>query len=503
MRLSTSRSWMSSGKIDIQYHLLFFLCILGGIFLGYVLIEYSWQVGIIAVLVPVMIFIFLYKPEYGLYLLTFLIIVITQDPPEGTGGFYIHDINLPGFPSGLMTFIMLMFPLYFFRFYFVEARKSIISVKYLWFYSGILLLAAIFGIRGGWEMDRIRDEFMRMLFPVIGFYLCVNILDDRQKILRIIRIVFIACVIKSSIIDFYYLTGRGVPFGGNEDYRIVSSDSAELMVFITMILLVYIMISKEKIRGISLLFSILGTFPMIFAVILSFRRGHWLGMIISVILIFLWGSSEYRKKIILSFLLGLFLLIPTVFLVSAWNSGQSADDDLSRVSKRFSTLFDPEQGSNKHHYFEAVQTFEDIMQSPILGLGLGSEHTPVLPWLVDEWQEEDQPTFVVHNTFLYVWMKLGILGLLFLIWWGIIFIKRIVLYRQICNQNYSWPIILAIASSIGLWLIMFLTGPVPWYFHQTFLIAFFSAVTIALIHLDINELITPRLTLNTSKLQPQ
>lgn len=498
MRLSPPLNRISSGKLDIYPHLLSSLCILAGIFLGYVLIEYSWEIATLAILAPLLVFIFFSKPEYGLYLLFFMVIIITQDPPQGTGGYYITDINVQGFPPGLIAFVMLMFPIYFFKLYFMKGKKSIISLKYLWFFSGVLLLAAIIGIRGGWEMDRIRDEFMRMLFPVIGFYLCVNILDDRQKILRTLQIVFVACVIKSSIIDFYYLAGRGVPFGGNEDYRIVSNNSAELMVFITMILLVYIMITKKQIRGFSLLFSILGTFPMIFALIFSFRRGHWIGMILSVILIFLWGSSEHRKKIFLYALLGLFLLIPVFFFIINGNSGQNTDE-FSKVSQRFSTLFDPEQGSNKHHYFEAVQTFKDIMQSPILGLGLGSEHTPVLPWLIDDWQEEAQPTFIVHNTFLYVWMKLGFAGFLLLIWMFIKFIKKTMAYRRIYNQSHTWPIILGIASSVGVWLIMLLTGPVPWYYHQTFLISSFSAIVISLIRIDTSEKRTLPSTLNMSK----
>jgi O-antigen ligase len=153
------------------------------------------------------------------------------------------------------------------------------------------------------------------------------------------------------------------------------------------------------------------------------------------------------------------------------------------MSSRIESLLDPDQHSNKHHYLESVTTLQDIMQTPLTGMGLGGVHSPVSEDIID-WPEEGQPVHVVHNTFIHVWMKLGLPGLLFFIWIGAVYLRTLNGYRRRAARNDTWPFLAGIASGIGIWLVMFITGPVPWYFHQTFLIALFSGICLNLIRLE-------------------
>ena len=124
----------------------------------------------------------------------------------------------------------------------------------------------------------------------------------------------------------------------------------------------------------------------------------------------------------------------------------------------------------------------DLSKSPVLGLGLGSRHTPL-----NIYENDVVPTNVVHNTVLYIWMKTGLPGLFFFLWAAICYTKSVLHNRKQIMQDDPLGLILPLAASSGLWLAMFLTGPAPWYIHQTCLIALFAAMTISLVRLAREE----------------
>lgn len=352
-----------------------------------------------------------------------------------------------------------------------------IPFKYLYIYLGILFLAAITGARHGWDLVQIRVEFMNLVFPVLGFYLFSNVLNDRKKIEGMLWVVFIGCIIKSTILDIYYMMGRGILYssGGDEVYRIVTNDSGDLMVFITMILLAYAVVSSGIITGVKSLVLTVGAMPMLFAVIFSFRRGHWVGMLASAGILFLWSSSVQRRKTVAGALVIGMMVIPAVYLAGK-------GEVMFKVVKRFSSIGDPEEASNVHHLMEARQTLKDILETPIVGLGLGSLHTATdTGW-------ENEPRTIVHNTWIYFWMKMGLLGLIFFVWAGVRYVRQIIAYVRMDLRGDDRPLVLAIASTVGLWMIMFLSAPVPWYFHQTFFIALFSSIVLSLIRMQKSEL---------------
>jgi len=123
------------------------------------------------------------------------------------------------------------------------------------------------------------------------------------------------------------------------------------------------------------------------------------------------------------------------------------------------------------------------MKSPFFGLGLASEHSPV-----DEdlgmWIEDLQPLNIVHNTFIYMWMKTGLLGFLFLMGCGFTYTRGVMRYAKNYRSSENWPLTTSLGSAIGIWFVMFMTGPVPFYLHQSYLIALFSAMVLSLIRLD-------------------
>jgi len=461
--------------------------LLGGTLLGYVFITNSWKMSALVFGALIVSTITFFWTEYALFLFFFLLLMTTDAVYEGMfeqlDFFAIPEIDLPGLPSALNLVFLLMFAISMVKHYGFEKKSSVVRLRYLLVYTSILLMALGTGAaHPKATSDLLRLEFLKMLLPVLCFFLCINVFDDYNKIKKMIWVLFSVCVIKSIILDLYYLAGRGYPFG---DYRIVSYDTAELMAFVIMIIYCIMMISYEKISGMRAWLTVLASSPLLFAVLFSFRRGHWIGMLLSLGLLYTWSPRRKKRRLMPYFSGLMVLLVPVTCFFLLTSASLSANDDtiLSKLSSRFMTLFDPEQASNRHHIYETIQTMKDIMKSPFFGLGLASEHSPVDEDL-GAWAEELQPLQVVHNTFVYMWMKTGLLGFLFLLWCSYKYAKKVMYYAVNYRQSENWPLTMSMGSGIGIWFIMFITGPVPFYLHQTYLIALFSALVLSLIRQD-------------------
>jgi O-antigen ligase len=315
-----------------------------------------------------------------------------------------------------------------------------------------------------------------MLFPLLCFYLCVNILDTRQKIYGMLGVFFIVGMIDASILDAYYLSGHGWAFQSIEmgATRIVTKSSADLMVFVSMTVLAFSASSSHFLTGWRRVLAYLGCLPMLFAVIFSYRRTHWIGMMAALIVFYALSSSFEKRKALVWAWAGAVML--TAALLFAGNGGSTKVFD--PIIRRVSEIGDPRQDSNMHHLLETQQVFKDMLSSPVLGLGLGSKHTPVSDI---DWAAEDQPTRVVHNTYLMIWMKLGLPGLFLFLWIAVKYVMALLSYRKSTFSPNLRPVIAATGATAGHWFVLLLTGPVPAYWYQSFIFTLFPAMFFTLI----------------------
>jgi len=382
-------------------------------------------------------------------------------------GFAIPDIDIMhGLPSILTLFFLALFCTTMVRVLFFEKRRLLVSPMGLGVYIAILLLTLLTSLFRASDPGMIRVDLMKMLFPVLCFYMCIAILNSRERIERLLMVLVAVSALKALILAVFYLAGRGWPY--EPTYRIVTLDSADLLAFITFVLIALHLLARRNVRGFRAGLIGAACLPMIFAIIFSYRRAQWLGAVFSLGLLYLGAAKAIRRRI--AMVLAVALCAGCALAVV---SGiQKAN--LTRIGSRIVSIFDQSQHSNVHHKLEAQQVMQEISHSPLLGLGFGSEHSGVAKY-------EGIPTNVVHNTFLYIWMKLGLPGLVFFIWMAVLYGRRILRFRKNHLEDESWGLLLPLAASSGLWLAMFLTSPIPWYLHQTFFKALVAAVVMSLI----------------------
>ncbi len=453
--------------------------LMGGLITGMIILKLAWPFPLAVLAGPAVLVVFILKPQYGLYAFFTMIILMTEYFPETASGknmFIFNDADtIQGLPSPLIMSLLMMFTVFFAWRYFIEKKPSVIPLRYLFLLVVILTLATLTGMRNGWDPIDIRVNFMAFLFPAFCFYLCVNILTEMKQVYWMVGIIFAACVVKSAILGLYYLEGQGIVIGTAQ--AAVTYDPSDLMAFSTMLLVAFAIVSKRGIRLRQILLFLAAAAPILFAVLYSFRRGIWIGTTLAVVLYFLMSPLATKKRIIRG------LVLFTLLLAILGNIDLGGSSGSGSIINRLSSILDAKQDSNRHHMLESRQALSDISKSPLLGLGLGSKHKPVK---YIDWSADEQPVGTVHNTWVLIWMKTGLVGVFFFLWVGLMYLRSIaVIVRH--NRDNRYPVILALAASIGLWLIQSIITPIPDYYHRSFLIMLFSALVVSSAHILSNS----------------
>lgn len=423
----------------------------------------------------------MFRPEYGLGVF-FAMIVFISDTGEGIPGrtLTIFDPDPPGLPPATVSFLLFLALLTFFRRVLLERRRSLASPWGLLAFAGVIALAWLTGKAGGWPLEDLQTDSTRWIYPLLCFFFCANILDSYQRIGRFLILLFAACAAKAALLLAYFAAGRGFVY---ESYTIVSRDSAELMAFSVMLFMAVALLATGRVRGRMQAFLVLGSLPLLGALVFAFRRSHWLGLILGGLLLWRWSDRFARARFVRYALLGLALAIPLAIMGAVYGE-RGLSGELARIGARLTTFFDSRQHSNLHHKLEAWYTLQDLLEQPVQGLGMGSKHSPVPSGLVGGWLEENQPTEVVHNGFLYVWMKLGLPGLLFMLWLGFDTLRRLRRYWRDMPDSPARPLVAGLAAAFGVWLPMLLSGPVFSYRHQSYLLALFLVLVRNLMALE-------------------
>ena len=456
-------------------------CVCAGIAAGSIVAALPWQLAVMVSAGVLAITLSFARPLISFYGFMCALVIMTGTSNSGHPiAWPMHDIDvITGLPSALWLYFLLLCGVFTLRFLLVDSRRSTLSLNYLWLYIGILLIAHIRGIIAGWNPAIRRTDLMNLLFPVLFAYLCMNVLDTREKLYRAIHILFGVSVIKALALSGFFVTGHGVLFAvaaGETTSQVVTLDSAVLLTSVGMILLALAWVASGRLSSVRKFFVLLASVPMVFLVVFSYRRAEWLGMGGGIVALYMMSTSRERHRLVSGIRVSLMVL----FLAGALGVQYvGASTTVEHLKLRLQTLTSSEHTPNQHHLFEPIQTLKDIAREPILAMGLGGEHGPI-----PQFPHDTVPHHVVHNTWLYIWMKLGLAGILLFVWASSRYLRCMRHYVRQAREDFSRPMILAFASMVPLLFMQFLTGPVPWYPHQTCLIVLFVSVTVKLITME-------------------
>jgi len=405
--------------------------------------------------------------EYPFYLLLICSILFAVEPPSGSIFEYLTDMKFPGVP----TFVEMLAAVLVLSFAVRSVlRKGKVSVPLLNY--PVLVFLALFAISFsvGWlrgvDSVLLKEDAKKFLFPVLMFICCVNILNSDARIRYVAFFSLFLGVVKSCLGNIYYLKGYGFSYG---DMNVVFLSSGDHLVFVTVILVSISLMIHKKLRGGKLLLLILANFPMIFTLIFSFRRNTWLGVIFSLGILFLLTRGIGKMKMIMFTLCGV-LAVTGLFSLS--NVVEKLPSKKFLIN-RFTSIGDREESSNVSHYEEWRVTLEDIARNPIMGLGLGSQHSPVPG-------NEVLNKHTVHNAFIMLWMKMGIFSLILFVYYLIRYLGFAIKAVR-AKEGYDLkPLQIGLLSTFGYWIVALNVGPSWFYYQDTFLMGLVAAVVVNL-----------------------
>lgn len=193
--------------------------------------------------------------------------------------------------------------------------------------------------------------------------------------------------------------------------------------FPSMIALVFLNLSfyseKKRDRFLYLMISA----PLILHLIFSFTRGYWFGFSAGLTIsyaFFVWQTKNTGAKKLLIFMRGILLSGILIFILMILASSFFPVDNLPiEASRRLESSFKWVPFSSAFaRLVEYKACFEKIKENPILGHGFGyvlEYRDPLFPKASSQWY--------IHQSYLYITLKMGILGLVAFLWLFYVFFK--------------------------------------------------------------------------------
>lgn len=293
-------------------------------------------------------------------------------------------------------------------------------------------------------------KWFRELVPFMTLLLFFPIVDQsfKKKYIILIICAFLALgyyVAFHNLLFYKSAVETADKFWQLTAYRQTANEPI-LFVSLTLSLSLALFTKSKKIL-IALVFSI-----ALFAIALfaTFSRGYWLGAIISISFIFI--LSPKNKKIKIFGYLIIFMIIGIVFVSVFF--GQLGEFIFKAIGERFTSIgtsFKDVSLVNRIKESEAV--IEQIKSNPIMGYGLGYTY-----WFKSLIPRE-MPTWYVHNGYLFVLLKLGLLGILCLLgFYSTILIHGIKSIKKL-NDDDIKAILIALVACLFAMLPLNITSP--------------------------------------------
>lgn len=174
-------------------------------------------------------------------------------------------------------------------------------------------------------------------------------------------------------------------------------------------------------------FYLLLLIPGVIHLIFSFTRGYWFGFIGGLIFSYAYyiSQQEYAfSRRVFNFLKGLTIisLLSVLVLLSLQfflPGGNFIQEFTKRFRSSFSVTLSRETVSNYYRVLEYQEAYERIYERPVYGYGLGYRFD-----FFDPLALKRESVYAVHNDYLAIILKMGLVGLIAFLWLFYVFFKE-------------------------------------------------------------------------------
>jgi len=357
-----------------------------------------------------------------------------------------EEISIIEIAVGSLQFII--FGLWFIKRWFITQKPAL--EDYTDYSLGIFLFICTFSlipglILGGdsslWFRELLRFLSLLLLFPLR------DSIKNKKDIHRLLFVVLFLCLLIAlrNLVQYRNAVVIAQQFWQFTSARVTTN---EPLLFVPIIISVCIFLfspSRKMKIAMAVLIVIFGI-----SLAVTFSRGYWIAAVlgISFMFIFLPVRIKYRSLLYFGLLTSLAGIIIILFF------GDAAKFILESLSERFLTLSnflkDP---SIRNRILESEALIKNIRSNPILGSGLGMHYNfnSILP--------REMPTTYVHNSFLYLFFKTWIFGLLFFFIFYIGMIRKGIQAFRTQNDPFLKAVLLGVSSCFLAMIPLSLSSP--------------------------------------------
>lgn len=248
----------------------------------------------------------------------------------------------------------------------------------------------------------IRNFLYWLLLPTVVAIVAL----DRSRYYFILNGIVVIGYIISFALLFQHLTGIDV-LGSGRVEQLVTLDKTSDVIRTTspgiylIVLSIYLILARWLSGQMSPVLAGLACAPLLLGVLVTFGRGVWLASATCLVLL---AASIGRKAFLRLILVGgLALPMFSIGLMTLKpETGQAIFDRVFSVAKEV------QSGSSvEWRYLENKYAIDHLMSNPIVGVGIGGFAHPKFHPMMD-----DDLLRYVHNGYLYLAVKIGVLGLL-------------------------------------------------------------------------------------------
>jgi O-antigen ligase len=255
-----------------------------------------------------------------------------------------------------------------------------------------------------------------LVFPI-----CLMAVDTPARFLRFCKALLFVAVILSGAAVFQSLTGIQILSAGrlgrlgtlgnyyDDVIRTGSKGTFLIGASIIAISAAYAMgVLKRPILTIAIMMALLA------GIVVEFGRGTWAGIFVGIALIGYFSFGTRYIRLLMLFAISLSIALSSLMIVKPAYL-EAAVDRLLSVRTEIET-----GGSYERRKIENEYALQSLQRHPIFGVGLGGEFKP----LGTEFLYWEGETRYLHNSYARAGAKMGVPGLLALVWFVVVMLVR-------------------------------------------------------------------------------
>lgn len=345
--------------------------------------------------------------------------------PIGVGSLHIPDLILLVL-LGLIALRRLVEPDF-------KLVRTPLDWPLLGFYGISLLSTTMAVFRSSVEFEVARRA-IRIVSYYLTFFAVTNLVREDSQLHLLVRGMFLLASIVAVAMAVQFVLGTSLPFLPGSVYTLSIAGKSysevariippgQALVLTSFVATTCLLISERLSLANVLRFLQWGLLGG--ALVLTFLRSYWAVTGILLLLLALLVKGRSRRRL-MGWGLVVVFLIAMIGLAAFCEPGSRAADLMRASFERLATLGNDEtlgESSLQWRYVENEYAIRQIMSHPFLGLGMGSRYRPLDP-RIDYWGMKWDARRFIHNGHLWVLLRMGVSGYLFLMWLSITLLLR-------------------------------------------------------------------------------